>query len=113
MSSGRVVDAEAIEEPLGGGELAGGELESSPEPEVRALPGRRSDSELDSWRGEIRAIAVVAAGGIAAGAATVVAVSAAKAMSGNRSRRPARRRKSDHDVIATRSFLVDVHLLGR
>jgi hypothetical protein len=113
MSSGRVVDAEAIEEPLGDGDPAAGEFARSPEPEVRALPERRSDAELDSWRGEVRAIAVVAAGGIAAGAATVVAVSAAKAMSGSRSRRPARRRKSDRDVIATRSFLVDVHLLGR
>ena len=49
---------------------------------VRALPERRPPSELVAWRGEVRAIAVVAAGGIAAGAATVAAVSAAKAMLG-------------------------------
>ncbi len=50
------------------------------ETRVRALPERRTPAELSAWRGEVRAIAVVAAGGIAAGAATVAAVSAAKAM---------------------------------
>ena len=105
------MDAEAVEEPLGEGEAGPGS--GAAEPEVRPLPERRTTAELTSWRGEVRAMAVVAAGGIAAGAATVAAVSAAKAVSGNRSRRPARRGKGDRDVIATRSFLVDVHLLGR
>ncbi len=107
MSSGPVVDAEAVEEPLTEGEQEGGE------PAVRPLPERRSPSELSAWRGEVRAIAVVAAGGLAAGAATVAAVSAAKAMTGGRSRRAVRRGRGDRDVIASRSFLVDVHLLGR
>jgi hypothetical protein len=107
MSSVRVVDAEAIEEPLEEEEGDSGV------PTVRALPERRSPSELASWRGEVRAIAVVAAGGLAAGAATVAAVSVAKAMSGDRSRRRVRRGRSDRDVVASRSFLVDVHLLGR
>ena len=107
------MDAEAVEEPLGNGDTDPGGFAGPSEPEVRALPERRTAAELTSWRGEVRAIAVVAAGGLAAGAATVVAVSAAKAMSGGRSRRPVRRGKSDRDVIATRSFLVDVHLLGR
>jgi Mrp family chromosome partitioning ATPase len=107
MSTGPVVDAEAVEEPLG-------EEDQEPaEAPVRALAERRTPSELSAWRGEVRAIAVVAAGGIAAGAATVVAVSAAKAMTGGRTRRTARRARSDRDVIASRSFLVDVHLLGR
>ena len=104
------MDAEAVEEPLGEGETDPGN--GAAEPEVRPLPERRTTAELTSWRGEVKAIAVVAAGGIAAGAATVAAVSAAKAVSGNRSRRPTRR-KGDRDVIASRSFLVDVHLLGR
>lgn len=111
MSSARVVDAEAVEEPLAEGEDAAGVDPSGAE--VRALPERRTTAELTSWRGEVKAMAVVAAGGLAAGAATVAAVSAAKAVSGSRSRRPIRRGKGDRDVIATRSFLVDVHLLGR
>jgi hypothetical protein len=107
MSTGPVVDAEAVEEPLGEADQEQG---GTP---VRALAERRTPSELSAWRGEVRAIAVVAAGGIAAGAATVAAVSAAKAMTGGRSRRPVRRGRNDRDVIASRSFLVDVHLLGR
>ena len=107
------MDAEAIEEPLADGDPDPGGTTDAAEPAVRALPQRRSSAELTSWRGEVRAIAVVAAGGIAAGAATVAAVSAAKAMSGSRNRRPLRRGRGDRDVIASRSFLVDVHLLGR
>ena len=111
MSTGPVVDAEAVEEPLGGADQEQGEEPQAP---VRALAERRTPSELSAWRGEVRAIAVVAAGGIAAGAATVAAVSAAKAMTGGRSsRRTVRRGRSDRDVVASRSFLVDVHLLGR
>jgi len=107
MSSGGIVDAEAVEEPIAD------EGEAVAEPEVRALPQRATTTELTTWRGEVKAMAVVAAGGIAAGAATVAAVSAAKAVSGNRARRSVRRRKADRDIVATRSFLVDVHLLGR
>jgi hypothetical protein len=110
MSTGPVVDAEAVEEPLGEADQEQGETPQTP---VKALAERRTPSELSAWRSEVRAIAVVAAGGIAAGAATVAAVSAAKAMTGGRSRRPARRGRNDRDVIASRSFLVDVHLLGR
>jgi hypothetical protein len=107
MSTGQVVDAEAVEEPLDGGdEEAGGQS-------VRALPERRSPSVLMAGRSVFRALAVVAAGGLAPGAATVAAVSAARAMTSNRSRRPLRRSRGDRDVIASRSFLVDVHLLGR
>jgi hypothetical protein len=113
MSSGRVLDGEAIEEPLAEGDPDPGAAADVAEPTVRALPQRRTSAELTSWRGEVRAIAVVAAGGIAAGAATVAAVSAAKAISGSRNRRPLRRGRGDRDVIASRSFLVDVHHLGR
>lgn len=107
MSSGPVVEAEAVEEPIGAGE---GDDRSEA---VRALPERRSTSELNAWKGEMRAIAAVAAGGLAAGAATVAAVSAAKAVAGARSRRTLRRARADREVVASRSFLVDVHLLGR
>jgi hypothetical protein len=107
MSSGPVVEAEAVEEPIGAGD---GEAGAEP---VRALPERRSPSELNAWKGEMRAIAAVAAGGLAAGAATVAAVSAAKAVAGGRSRRVLRRGRADREIVASRSFLVDVHLLGR
>lgn len=109
MSTGSVVEAEAIEEPLAAGE---GDPGAGP---VRALPARRTPSELTAWRGEIRTMAVVAAGGIAAGAATVAAVSAARAVTGSRARRAVRRGRlrGDREVVASRSFLVDVHLLGR
>ena len=65
---------------------------------------RRSSS---AWRGEVRAIAVVAAGGLAAGAATVAAVSAAKAMTGGRSRRagppgPGRSRRDREPLLPRR-----------
>jgi hypothetical protein len=100
-----VVDVDAIEEPVREGEVSAAE--------VRALPERRSGSELDSWRGEMRAIAVVAAGGLAAGAATVVAVSAARSRSGGRGRTIKRGRKDRDGIVASRSFLVDVHVLGR
>lgn len=108
MSTGPVVEAEAVEEPLADGEGDPGATS------VRALPAPRTPSELTAWRGEVRTMAVVAAGGIAAGAATVAAVSAARAVTGSRARRAVRRaRRSDREVVASRSFLVDVHLLGR
>jgi len=103
----RVLDVEAVEEPES---ASAGE---SVLPEVRALPERRSKTELDSWRGEVRAIAVVAAGGVACGVATVVALSAAKSRSGTRSRALRRVSGNRDGIVASRSFLVDVHLLGR
>ena len=77
MSSGQVVDAEAVEEPLEAATRRRGGHRGP-----RRFRERRTPAELGAWRGEVRAIAVVAAGGIAAGAATVAAVSAAKAMTG-------------------------------
>lgn len=99
----RVLDADAVEEPAGEGDAL----------EVRALPQARTKDELGAWRGEVRAIAVVAAGGIACGAATVAALSAAKSRSKGRGRVIRRVRGERTDVVASRSFLVDVHLLGR
>ena len=99
-----MLDGDAVEEPL--------ELADVVDSEVRPLPERRTGTELESWRGEVTAIAVVAAGGLAAGAAAVAAVSAAKSRSGSRGR-AIRRFRRDRDVVASRSFLVDVHVLGR
>jgi len=53
--------------------------------------------------------AAVAATGFAAGVVTVAAVRAGRAV---RAKRRARRKTAALPVLATRSFLVDVHLLG-
>lgn len=61
---------------------------------------------------EVRTAAIAAAGGALAGVATVAAV---RAMSSSARRRPQRRlgRERPANVVASRSFLVDVHVLGR
>jgi hypothetical protein len=81
---------------------------------VRALPLPHEEAALPVLRGEVRTAAIAAAGGVLAGAATVVAVRAVSA-AGARSRAPRRlgRRRERQNVVASRSFLVDVHLLGR
>ena len=81
---------------------------------VRALPLPYEESALPVLRGEVRTAALAAAGGVLAGAATVAAVRAVSAV-GSRSRTPRRlgRRRDRPNVVASRSFLVDVHLLGR
>lgn len=85
---------------------------------VRPLPTSYQEPEgsaLPVLRPEVKTAAIAAAGGVLAGAATVAAV---RAVSGAASRaRPARRlggrRGARQNVVASRSFLVDVHLLGR
>jgi hypothetical protein len=63
---------------------------------------------------EVGTVAIAAAGGLVAGAATVVAMRAAKAVAQPK-RRSVRRRAKDAmpGVVASRSFLIDVHLLDR
>jgi hypothetical protein len=80
---------------------------------VRVLP-REASSSL-AVRSEARTAALAAAGGVLAGAATVAAVRAVGAATLRKrgGRRPASRRDGGAKVIASRSFLVDVHLLGR
>jgi hypothetical protein len=81
---------------------------------VRALPLPYEESSLPVLRGEVRTAAIAAAGGVLAGAATVAAVRAVSAASSKT--RPSRRlgrRRDRPNVVASRSFLVDVHLLGR
>jgi hypothetical protein len=80
--------------------------------QVRALP--RESPGLLPVRSEAKTAAIAAAGGVLAGAATVAAVRAVGAVAGRKRspRRPARRERPAN-VLASRSFLVDVHLLGR
>ena len=81
--------------------------------EVRALP-RPYEAASPVLRGEVRTAAIAAAGGVLAGAATVAAVRAVGAVGSRRaSKRLPRRRGRRDKVVASRSFLVDVHLLGR
>jgi hypothetical protein len=63
-------------------------------------------------RTEVRTAAIAAAGGALAGAVTVAAVRTVGTR--NRSpRRPSRRKPDRPNILASRSFLVDVHVLGR
>jgi hypothetical protein len=84
------------------------ELEMVP---VHVLP--REESSALAVR-EARTAVIAAAGGVLAGAATVAAVRAVGAAA-SRKRAPRRlaRRERPANVVASRSFLVDVHLLGR
>ena len=78
---------------------------------VRPLPARAQARSIEIWGREVGPLAVAAAGGAAAGLA-VVAVARAAARS---PRRPPRRGlfRRREKVVASRSFLVDVHVLGR
>lgn len=78
---------------------------------VRVLP-HESPAPL-AVRSEARTAVMAAAGGVLAGAATVAAVRAVGAVAG-RKRTPRRlTRRERPNIVASRSFLVDVHLLGR
>lgn len=82
---------------------------------VRVLPREEAGSPV--LREEVRTAALAAAGGVLAGAATVAAVRAVSSVGGrNGSRSPRRRsrqRERRANVLASRSFLIDVHLLDR
>jgi hypothetical protein len=98
------------------GEVVAEEDAAPVEPErLRTLPLPYQEPPSPAVRGEVRAAAIAAAGGALAGAATVAAVRAVGAV-GTRNRpqrRLFRRRERPANVLASRSFLVDVHLLGR
>jgi hypothetical protein len=83
---------------------------------VRPLPSgyEEPQSALPALRPEVRSAAIAAAGGVLAGAATVAAVRAVSTAAARAKgpRLPGRRRDRQN-VVASRSFLVDVHLLGR
>jgi len=81
----------------------------------RPLPARSEQgADLSPWRDEVRSAALAAAGGIVAGAATVAVVRASR---GSAPKRPARRSGRSKErpvkIVASRSFMVDVHLLDR
>jgi hypothetical protein len=77
---------------------------------VRPLPVRSQGRAIEIWGREVGPLAVAAAGGAAAGVAVVAVARAARAP-----RRPPRRGlfRRREKVVASRSFLVDVHVLGR
>ena len=101
-----MLEAEAVEEP----EVD--ENEELVEPSRLPEPSHRGD--VEAWRGEVRTAAIAAAGGLVAGAATVAALRAVRSSGAARRPRPRvlRRRQEPQGVIASRSFLVDVHILG-
>jgi hypothetical protein len=106
-SGAEILESEAVEEPVTG--------EAAPLAQPSRLPQPSRNVELEAWRDEMRTAAIAAAGGIVAGAATVAALRAVRSGAGARRQRPrrlARRRQEPPNVIASRSFLVDVHLLG-
>ncbi len=78
---------------------------------VRVLP--RENAALPVLHGDVRTAAIAAAGGILAGAATVAAVRAVGAAAKRSPGRLLPGPKRQPKVVASRSFLVDVHLLGR
>lgn len=97
------------------GELISEEDVSVPETggEVRALPREfESSGALPALKNEVTTAAIAVAGGALAGVATVAAVRAVGGGSKRRSRK-LRRRGRPANVVASRSFLVDVHVLGR
>jgi hypothetical protein len=96
------LEAEVVAEEDGG--PAGEESE-------RPLPLRYEQPPVPALR-EVRTAAIAAAGGALAGVATVAAVRAVS-NSGSR-KRPARRLMGRSErPVASRSFLIDVHLLGK
>lgn len=107
-----------MSELLEGEVLAEEEVEAGPERPVRAIERYRAPVS-PVLKGEVRTAAIAAAGGALAGAATVAAVRAVGAVGSRRgsrrrvSRRREGRRERPANVVASRSFLVDVHLLGR
>jgi hypothetical protein len=101
-----LLETEAVEMPSEGAEPA--------EPAARPLPAERAeDTGLSVWRDEVRAAALAAAGGLVAGAATVAVVRATRTAGARRpTRRAVRGRVRPVKIVASRSFLVDVHVLA-
>ena len=81
---------------------------------ARPLP-QAYETPTPMVRGDVRTAALVAAGSALAGAATVAAVRAVGSTSRKRASKRLARRQPERpvNIVASRSFLVDVHLLGR
>ena len=77
---------------------------------VRPLPVRTQGRAIELWGREVGPLAVAATAGAAAGVAVVAVARASRSP-----RRPPRRGlfRRREKVVASRSFLVDVHVLGR
>jgi hypothetical protein len=77
---------------------------------VRPLPARLQGRSIEIWGREVGPLAVAATAGAAVGVAAVAVARAARSP-----RRPPRRGlfRRREKVVASRSFLVDVHVLGR
>ncbi len=99
---------------LEGEVLAEEDAEPGSESRGQVLPARY-EAGSPILRGEVRTAAIAAAGGVLAGAATVAAVRAVGAVGGRKrtTKKVLRRQERPVNVVASRSFLVDVHLLGR
>ncbi len=78
---------------------------------VRVLP-HEAPAAL-ALRNEARTAAIAAVGGVVLGAATVAAVRAVGAAAKGSQGRLLPGRRRGPKVVASRSFLVDVHLLGK
>lgn len=103
-----VLDMDAMEEPALDGEVV--------DDRDRPLPERSRQGDIDAWRGEMKTAAMAAAGGLVAGVATVAVAKAARGASTRRavSKAMKRQRKTrPANIVASRSFLIDVHVLGR
>jgi hypothetical protein len=98
------LEAEVVSEEIG---------DPIPEQEVRPLPEKASRSDSLPALREVRTAAIAAAGGAIAGVATVAAVRAVSAGSKKKPSRRGQRRERPANVVASRSFLIDVHVLGR
>lgn len=101
-----VLEAQGVEEEETSG--AGSDESGT----VRRLPVLRRGSDIDVVRGEVATAALAAAGGVVAGAATVAVVKAIGAVGRSRNGRVITRGRRPAKVVASRSFLVDVHVLG-
>jgi hypothetical protein len=80
---------------------------------VRVRVLERQAASPPALRGEARTAAIAAVGGVLAGAATVATVRAVSAATKKSGGRLLPRKSRQPKVVASRSFLVDVHLLGR
>jgi len=80
---------------------------------VRVRVLEREPAGIPALRSEAGTVAVAAVGGVVLGAAAVAAVRAIGSVAKNSPGGLVPRRKRRPKVVASRSFLVDVHLLGR
>ena len=91
-------------------ELRESEVEVIEAAPVRPVPAQREGAAIHLWGREVGPVAVAATAGAAAGVAAIAIARAART-----ERRPPRRGlfRRREKVVSSRSFLVDVHILGR